>query len=69
MSSSAVLDWEGDGWECCASSSSSSSCSSLSETDGENVDAELLLLSCRLNSEMKMNKPTKIHEGMKLVCT
>ena len=68
ISSSAVLDWEGDGWECCASLSSSS-CSSLSETDGENVDAELLLLSCRLNSEMKMNKPTKIHEGMKLVCT
>ena len=63
MSSSAVLAWEGGG--------SSSSCSSFSETNGESVDAVLLLLSCCLKSEMKMNKPTKIHEYnyMKLMCT
>lgn len=61
ISSSAVLPWEGGG--------SSSSCSSFSETNGEVVDAVLLLLSCCLKSEMKMNKPTKIHECMTLVCT
>lgn len=53
ISSSAVLAWEGGG--------SSSSCSSLSETNGESVDAALLLLSC-LKPEMKMNKPIKTHE-------
>ena len=50
ISSSAVLAWEGGGWE---GGGSSSSCSSLSETNGESVDAVLLLLSCCLNQKWK----------------